>query len=465
MRIAYIDIGYNALRAVVYERACIGSPEIFSEKFKSNIQALLTEEDLDIKNQTYLAFSHLLHIFKQLCVTEVKCVATAVLRDHPRAPEFQKIIKQKFNIDIEILSGEREARLTAMGLISGINNAYGIAADLGGGSLELASIKDRKTLHIKSLELGTKIMETNNINDAAIIVDAINKEFGAGHYPTLYFIGGALRFIGRFYMEFINYPLKNLHNFEVPAVDFFIYLEKLDHLYKIKQASQYKRIDYHAILAAKAMIEVFTPEKIIISNYGLKEGVRFATLPESEQQKDVIYERIKELLVINDDILDLDKYNNEVYKLLIKPDNSMRQIINYALMLSQFNKNIDKTLRMNFVVEFVLASDIPFNHRERIMIALALAAPYNPKFDSQIARLAKKMLNKADYHNAQIIGNFIKIARLIDGPEFAAPSFKLQLQDPYIQIATAEILHHQIFEKIFERIKDIARLRKIMRSL
>ena len=49
MRLGIIDIGYNAIRAVVHESNTIGSPEIFNNKFKNDILTLLMQEELDIK--------------------------------------------------------------------------------------------------------------------------------------------------------------------------------------------------------------------------------------------------------------------------------------------------------------------------------------------------------------------------------------------------------------------------------
>jgi exopolyphosphatase/guanosine-5'-triphosphate,3'-diphosphate pyrophosphatase len=103
MRLGIIDIGYNAIRAVVHESNTIGSPEIFNNKFKNDILTLLMQEELDIKHQAYLSINYILHIFSSLQVTEIKCVATAVLRDHPRSKVFIEFIKEKFNLTIEVI--------------------------------------------------------------------------------------------------------------------------------------------------------------------------------------------------------------------------------------------------------------------------------------------------------------------------------------------------------------------------
>ena len=58
MRSAIIDIGYNAIRAVVFERDSLGAPEIFNDKFKSDIPSLLEMEDINVKHQTYLLLKY-----------------------------------------------------------------------------------------------------------------------------------------------------------------------------------------------------------------------------------------------------------------------------------------------------------------------------------------------------------------------------------------------------------------------
>ena len=58
MRSAIMDIGYNAIRAVVYEDDSLGAPEIFNSKFKNDILSLLTSESIDIKHQTYLSIQY-----------------------------------------------------------------------------------------------------------------------------------------------------------------------------------------------------------------------------------------------------------------------------------------------------------------------------------------------------------------------------------------------------------------------
>ena len=55
---------------------------------------------------------------------------------------------------IELLSGERESQLAALGVISGFHKPDGFVGDLGGGSLELADVQGSRIGKRVSLPLG-----------------------------------------------------------------------------------------------------------------------------------------------------------------------------------------------------------------------------------------------------------------------------------------------------------------------
>ncbi|MBJ6870644.1 Ppx/GppA phosphatase family protein, partial [Vibrio cholerae] len=55
---------------------------------------------------------------------------------------------------VELLSGAREARLSALGVMSGFVNPVGLVGDLGGGSLELVEIAGKTVGDALTLRLG-----------------------------------------------------------------------------------------------------------------------------------------------------------------------------------------------------------------------------------------------------------------------------------------------------------------------
>ncbi len=460
MRLGIIDIGYNAIRAVVHESNAIGSPEIFNNKFKNDILTLLMQEELDIKHQAYLSINYILHIFSSLQVTEIKCVATAVLRDHPRSKAFIEFIKEKFNLTIEVISGEKEAYLTAVGLISGISDVNGVAADLGGGSLELIEINNRVIGKLSSLALGTKIITTRKLQNLEDITRIIRVEYGNYQYENLYLIGGALRFICRFFIEFNKYPLKNLHNLSISKEDFSLYLKNIKEFQRNKFKLNSRTLNPNALIVAQAMLEVFQPKNIIVSIFGLKEGVRYEMLPEIEKNQDIVLQKVIYCCKYQLGTTNFDKYY-EIIEPLIEESKDLNQVLKLAIILQSLNKYFDQTLSPKAISEFILNSEIPFTHRHRLMIALILSYSSNFKPDIELIKISKKLLCKQDFKNSQILGYFIRIAKDIDGFNFTEPSFNITIKNNYLEIVTKGILPRPIFENICNKLKSIAYIRKI----
>ncbi len=110
--------------------------------------------------------------FKALCddfnVVRIKAVGTSALRDALNADEFHQIVKDKTGMDIEVISGEREADLTLLG-IRGKGDLFrdgcSLVIDVGGGSTELIVCEGEKCTR-NSLPIGAvKLFEQFISND------------------------------------------------------------------------------------------------------------------------------------------------------------------------------------------------------------------------------------------------------------------------------------------------------------
>src|SRR4029079_8998473 len=78
---------------------------------------------------------------RQMRVTDFYVIATAAPREAANGPEFVKAVEKATGVKVDILSGKDEARLSALGVVSGFREPDGVVGDLGGGSLELVDIK------------------------------------------------------------------------------------------------------------------------------------------------------------------------------------------------------------------------------------------------------------------------------------------------------------------------------------
>ena len=81
-------------------------------------------------------------------------MATAAVRDAANGPQFLNRAERAIGCKIELLSGQREAKLSALGVVSSIYKADGVVGDLGGGSLELTDVKDGHCAQGITLPLG-----------------------------------------------------------------------------------------------------------------------------------------------------------------------------------------------------------------------------------------------------------------------------------------------------------------------
>ena len=67
-------------------------------------------------------------------------LATAAVRDAADGKDFALEIERRFGVRVRVLAGAEEGRYSALGVLSGIPDAQGVAGDLGGGSVELVPL-------------------------------------------------------------------------------------------------------------------------------------------------------------------------------------------------------------------------------------------------------------------------------------------------------------------------------------
>lgn len=164
MKACVIDIGSNTIKATVFKINKNRSKEIaghlgFKAKIitkivKDNGKRILCDEGKAI----------LFDCVEKLCAfaeengcDNVFAFATASLRGVDNAGGIIEEIREKFNIDVEILSGEEEATCSLRGLLSDPEFQEikeGIMIDMGGGSTEVVMFSNGVAPQIISLPFG-----------------------------------------------------------------------------------------------------------------------------------------------------------------------------------------------------------------------------------------------------------------------------------------------------------------------
>ena len=224
--IAVIDIGSNSVRLVVYEGLTRSPTELFNEKALCGLGREVQTTRLLAADAVQHALSTLKR-FRALCQTmgvkKIFAIATAACRDAKNGRAFIKLAERTIGAEIDVLSGAREAELTALGVISGVHRADGVVGDLGGGSLELVDVRGTRARHGLTRPLGGLALADISAKSLKKAEKFVKKSLGG--LPVLkgcedrsfYAVGGTWRSLARLHMWQTGYPLHVMHGYAIAA--------------------------------------------------------------------------------------------------------------------------------------------------------------------------------------------------------------------------------------------------------
>jgi exopolyphosphatase/guanosine-5'-triphosphate,3'-diphosphate pyrophosphatase len=136
---------------------------------------------------------------------EIRPAATEALRRAQNADELIRRARSELGLEIRIISGQEEARLTYLGVISGLNDPAEriLLADVGGGSTEIILGAEGKTQKSVSLPIGAVGLDRTFIRHDPATPDEVESirehirttlaKMDVFHHPTarLFICGGA----------------------------------------------------------------------------------------------------------------------------------------------------------------------------------------------------------------------------------------------------------------------------------
>lgn len=172
MKFAAIDIGSNAVRLIfvnVYETengVQFVKDAMYRVALRLGEEAFLKGEFSEEKTKEILstmkAYKHLIDVHKPL---QVMACATSAMRDAKNSPTIVEKVKKKTGIEIEIISGQREAEFVLSNHVEALDlkhhNNY-LYIDVGGGSTELVLLSKGKTIDKQSFNIGTLRISLGN---------------------------------------------------------------------------------------------------------------------------------------------------------------------------------------------------------------------------------------------------------------------------------------------------------------
>lgn len=164
--VAVMDIGTNTIRLLI---GCVKEEKVM--RLATNRTVTRLGKDIlktgKLSRQNIIKSIKCMVNFKEICneygAKEIRAVGTSALREAKNSNEFLAQAKKSTGIDIDIISGAKEAELTLKGILgagiktqgSGKNECKAFfIVDIGGGSTEWIFHEDTKTTIMNSIPIG-----------------------------------------------------------------------------------------------------------------------------------------------------------------------------------------------------------------------------------------------------------------------------------------------------------------------
>ncbi len=149
MILAGIDIGTNTLRLLIAELGPASYREIGSDRRITRLGQDLDRTGVlsrDARERSIKALADFSERIHQYAARQVDAVGTSALRKASNSREFITEVKQRTGLDIRVIPGEAEARLTLLGVSRALRStssgekgplSSALVIDIGGGSTEI----------------------------------------------------------------------------------------------------------------------------------------------------------------------------------------------------------------------------------------------------------------------------------------------------------------------------------------
>jgi len=443
-RIGIIDIGSNSIRLVIYDQQKRAPVSIYNEKVMCALGKGLSTSGVlnpDGVQMARTALRRFITMGRNMGITSLYTIATAAMRDAKDGSEFARYLENTYDIEVDIISGEHEARLGAYGVCSAMYKPSGITGDLGGGSLELVHVEDGEIGEHTSLPLGSLRMVDESKGDRDKLKKIIDKRFREltwlEDHPAenFYAVGGSFRALARIFMAANNYPLRILHEYKVGAKEFQRFVRDIgdmatDKIEKMPGAKGRSNALPGAAIVLDRIIDTASLSHVIFSASGIREGYLYEKLPPPIRAKDGLLSSCIEFASHGGRSL---TYFDELYAWLtplVANETEREQRLRLAFcLLSDIALHIHPEYRAEWAYQRMMYSALTgLSHQERVTLGLALYHRYQFKQkenwqsltllssrEKSWAKLLGSGANLAYHLTGSIAGNLMNTALSIEG--------------------------------------------------
>ncbi|MDB5472356.1 MAG: exopolyphosphatase [Caulobacter sp.] len=306
---AVVDVGSNSVRLVLYRVEGRSMWTVFNEKVLAGLGRDLRKTGRLSEDGSATALAALKRfrmVIERLPPERVFTAATAAIREAEDGPTFAERVQAETGLQLRVLSGQEEARYAALGVLAGAPAGDGVVGDLGGASLELTPIGPKGAGEGVTLPLGPFSFGTFPDDDPELRrteVDERINDLGRFHTDTFHAVGGAWRNLALIHMHMTGYPLRVVHQYELSRAEAlnacrFVASQSRRSLEAVEGVSR-KRAETlpHAAVVLERLIVALGVEKVVLSAYGVREGMLFEAMDPETQALDPLIEGCADLTV------------------------------------------------------------------------------------------------------------------------------------------------------------------------
>ncbi len=478
--VAIIDIGSNSVRLVTYDNLDRAPIPAFNEKSLCALgHGVVTTGKLPKVGveKALVALRRYRALTEVMGITDVHVIATAAARDASNGPEFLAAARQALGgATVTLLSGTREARLSAFGVMSGVYDPDGVVGDLGGGSLELIDVRDGAVGVGVSLPFGgLALMDASSRSPKAaakIVRDALAKCHALDGLQdrTFYAVGGTWRALAKLDMGQRHYPLTVMHGYRMSAREAADLAERVEQgdaasLAAIQSVNAARRplLAYGAVVLAE-LIRRARPKDVVISTYGVREGLLYEALDPRQRDDDplsVAAEKLNRLLAHS------PGYARELMAWtdgLIRSANfaetpAERRLREAACALSEINWRAHPDYRGVQSFNLVSSAILPgVDHAARSFLSLVVRLRYEGLASDGIDPL-RGLMSPAMIERAALLGAAFRVAAVFTaGTSGVLPRSSLSVTRSKLVLTVPQALADLANERVQSRMKALAKL-------
>ena len=479
--IGVIDIGSNSVRLVVYEGLTRAPTPIFNEKTLAGLGREVQSTGLLAEDAVAKALGSLKR-FRALCdtmrVERLWGLATAACRDAKNGPAFIKEAESICRTKIDVISGKREAELTALGIHSGIHRPDGIVGDLGGGSLELVDVHGARSKAGVTLPLGGLALQdisAKSIKKAEKVVkEALAKvpqlKHGAGR--AFYAVGGTWRALARLHMAQTGYPLHVMHGYVIPAREALEYC-RLVHRVNPETLSQIEVVADarrpllpYAALVLEHIVRAAGSKEVVISALGVREGLLYSLLDGDEKRRDALIAASEDLNLLRSRSPqhgeDLINWTN-VFMASSGLDETAeeKRLRAAACLLADIGWRAHPDYRGEQSLNIIAhAGFVGIDHPGRAYLALAVFFRHAGLLhDEELSPRLRELASARMLDRARVLGAALRVAYLVSASTTGVlPKTPMMVERGRLVLRFDKSLKALAGERVFARLRQLARL-------